>query len=68
MTTIKTGDVYDSYGDTLQVAAPVFRRFGRRGAFAGPIATAKVFYVYADADGVVVSDKDRGSNTGTVLV
>ncbi len=43
MTTIKTADLYDSCGDTLQVAAPVFRPFGRREAFGGPIATVKVF-------------------------
>ena len=40
---IKTADLYDAYGDTLQVAAPLFRDYGRPDAFSGPIATVKVF-------------------------
>lgn len=43
MKTTKTADLYDSYGDSLQVASPGFRDFGRRDGFCGPIATVKVF-------------------------
>lgn len=43
MKAIKTADLYDAYGDTLQVAAPGFRDFGGRNGFYGPIATVKVF-------------------------
>lgn len=43
MTTIKTADLYDAYGDALQVAAPLFREFGGHESFHGPITTLKVF-------------------------
>lgn len=61
--TIKTADLYDAYGDALQVAAPVFQRFGRREAFAGPIATLKVF-----EDNTLVRARLSSSGGGRVLV
>lgn len=63
MTTIKTADLYDAYGDTLQVAAPVFRHFGQREAFAGPIATVKVF-----EDNTLVRANLEAAGGGCVLV
>lgn len=41
--TTKTADLYDDFSDEVNVAAPVFRAFGRREAFSGPVATLKVF-------------------------
>lgn len=63
MTSIKTADLYDSYGDALQVAAPVFRRFGRREVFGGPIATLKVF-----EDNTLVRARLETAGGGRVLV
>lgn len=39
----KTADLCDEHGDRVQVAEPVFRDFGGRRAFCGPIATLKAF-------------------------
>ena len=63
MPDIKTADLYDAYGDALQVAAPVFRHFGRRRAFAGPIATVKVF-----EDNTLVRANLEAAGRGCVLV
>lgn len=63
MARIKTADLYDAYGDTLQVAEPVFRHFGRRHAFSGPIATVKVF-----EDNTLVRAKLETAGGGRVLV
>jgi regulator of ribonuclease activity A len=41
--TFKTADIFDDFGDQVQVCDPVFRDFGGRGRFAGPIATVKCF-------------------------
>jgi len=60
---IKTADLYDAYGDALQVAEPVFRHFGRREAFDGPIATVKVF-----EDNTLVRAKLEKAGGGCVLV
>jgi regulator of ribonuclease activity A len=38
-----TADLYDSFVDKVRVAAPLFRDFGGRIEFSGPIATLKVF-------------------------
>ena len=40
---LKTADLYDLYENQLQVCEPVFRHFGGRSSFAGPIATVKCF-------------------------
>ncbi|HSH43334.1 MAG TPA: ribonuclease E activity regulator RraA [Arenicellales bacterium] len=63
MTGIKTADLYDAYGDLLQVADPLFRQFGRREAFAGPIATVKVF-----EDNTLVRANLETAGGGYVLV
>lgn len=63
MTTIKTADLYDSYGDVLQVAEPIFRHFGRQQAFSGPIATLKVF-----EDNTLVRANLETAGGGRVLV
>ena len=39
----RTADLYDEYGDRLEVAAPMFRDFGGAPCFSGEIATVKVF-------------------------
>lgn len=38
-----TTDLSDNHGARVQVADPIFRHFGQRQRFAGPIATLKVF-------------------------
>ena len=38
-----TADLFDRFGDRIQVVEPVFRDFGARKNFSGPIATVKVF-------------------------
>lgn len=60
---IKTADLYDAYGDTLQVAEPLFQDFGGREAFAGPIATVKVF-----EDNTLVRANLETAGNGYVLV
>ena len=39
----KTADLYDEYGDDLKVALPIFRDYGRKKIFYGPISTVKAF-------------------------
>jgi regulator of ribonuclease activity A len=41
--TFKTADLFDGFGDRVQVCDPIFRDFGGRLRFAGPIATVKCF-------------------------
>lgn len=36
-----TADLYDEYGDTLQVATPMFNNYGAKKAFSGVISTVK---------------------------
>jgi regulator of ribonuclease activity A len=38
-----TADIYDIFSEQLQVAAPLFRDFGGRLQFSGPVLTLKVF-------------------------
>lgn len=38
-----TTDLCDKYGDSLQIADPIFADFGGEPAFAGPIGTVKCF-------------------------
>lgn len=63
MKTIKTADLYDAHGDTLQVAAPLFRNYGGRKTFHGPIATLKVF-----EDNTLVRAALETPGNGRVLV
>ena len=39
----KTADLYDEYGDDLKVALPIFRDYGGKKIFHGPISTIKAF-------------------------
>lgn len=41
--TYQTADLYDQYGDTLQVAKPLFNSYGANNNFHGRIYTLKVF-------------------------
>lgn len=43
MSSVATADLYDQYGEDLQIAAPIFRDFGGDIAFEGPVVTLKVF-------------------------
>lgn len=38
-----TTDLCDEHGDEIQVADPIFKSFGGRTAFCGPISTVKLF-------------------------
>lgn len=40
---VATADLYDRYGETLQIAAPIFQDYGGRSAFQGAVVTLKVF-------------------------
>lgn len=40
---IATADLYDNFSDQVRVAAPLFRDFGGRIEFSGPVTTLKVF-------------------------
>ncbi len=58
-----TADLYDDYGDTLQVVAPLFRDFGGRLRFHGPVTTLKVH-----EDNSLVREVLGQSGEGRVLV
>lgn len=60
---IKTADLYDRFGDAVQVATPAFRDFGRRRSFHGPAATVKVF-----EDNTLVRSALETPGRGRVLV
>lgn len=38
-----TADLYDEHGDSLAVALPIFRDFGGKSSFFGPVSTIKCF-------------------------
>ncbi len=38
-----TADLYDEHGERLQVALPLFRDYGGRRRFCGPVSTVKAF-------------------------
>jgi regulator of ribonuclease activity A len=61
--TIKTADLCDAHGDKLTVAAPIFRSFGARAAFAGEIATLRCF-----EDNKSMRDALNRGGAGKVLV
>jgi regulator of ribonuclease activity A len=58
-----TTDLSDEFGEELQVCAPLFRDFGGRVRFAGPIATIKCF-----EDNSLVRDLVAQPGAGRVLV
>lgn len=39
---VATADLYDAHGETLRVLAPIFRDFGGKRMFEGPVVTLKV--------------------------
>lgn len=61
--TIQTADLCDANEGRIQVVAPMFRSFGGRTAFGGPIATLKVF-----EDNTLVRSALEGAGEGRVLV
>lgn len=60
---IQTADLCDAHDSTLQVLTPMFRSFGRRTCFGGPIATVKVF-----EDNSLVRSTLETQGNGRVLV
>ena len=41
--TFTTADLYDKYGDDLKVALPIFKDYGAKKIFHGPISTVKAY-------------------------
>ena len=62
MTTPATTDLCDAYPD-IQVCDPVFRTFGGRPSFSGPVTTLKVF-----EDNTMIKEAVEGPGEGRVLV
>ncbi len=60
---MKTADLYDDYGEQLQVAAPTFVNYGGRRAFSGRIATLKLF-----EDNTLLRETLNQPGAGKVLV
>ena len=58
-----TTDLCDEFADRLQIPAPVFKSFGGKAAFCGPIATLKVF-----EDNALVRSTLSTPGAGKVLV
>jgi regulator of ribonuclease activity A len=56
-------DLCDAFSDRMQIAAPVFRHFGGRHVFSGPILTLSCF-----EDNSLVADRVREAGAGAVLV
>ncbi len=63
MTDFATTDLCDAHEANVRVAAPIFRSFGGKPAFHGPIATLKIF----EDNGLVRKTLDTPGN-GRVLV
>ena len=61
--TFKTADLYDEYGDDLKVALPIFKDYGGKKIFHGPISTVKAF-----EDNSLVRKALEESGEGRVLV
>lgn len=59
----KTADLYDAHEQEVQICQPLFRSFGGRGNFCGPIATVQVW-----EDNVLVKEAIETVPSGTVLV
>jgi regulator of ribonuclease activity A len=58
-----TADLCDAHGDRVQVCEPVFRAFGGRRAFHGPISTIRCF-----EDNSKVKEAVESTGAGHVLV
>ena len=64
MTTSKsTADLCDEHGDGVQVCEPIFRPFGGRSAFSGPVSTVRCF-----EDNSRVREAVESPGNGRVLV
>jgi regulator of ribonuclease activity A len=64
MTTLKgTADLCDEHADAVQVCEPIFRAFGGRHAFSGPVSTVRCF-----EDNSLVKEAVGGPGEGRVLV
>jgi len=61
--TFSLPDLCDAHGDIVRVAQPIFRSFGGRVAFGGPIRTIKCF-----EDNALVAERVREPGEGRVLV
>jgi len=61
--TIKTADLCDEFADRVRIADPVFRAYGGRAAFGGPVTTLRVF-----EDNVLVRGALEEPGDGRVLV
>lgn len=60
---MKTADLYDDYGEQLQVVAPGFGNYGARSAFSGQITTLKLF-----EDNTLVRETLNQPGVGKVLI
>ena len=58
-----TADLCDAFSDELSVAEPIFRNFGKRLAFGGPVVTLKLF-----EDNSLVRKTLESPGEGRVLV
>jgi regulator of ribonuclease activity A len=61
--TIKTADLCDDHADRVHIADPVFRAYGGRAAFGGPVSTLRIF-----EDNVLVRSALEEPGDGRVLV
>lgn len=61
--TIRTADLCDEHAERVSIADPLFRAYGGRAAFAGPITTLRVF-----EDNVLVRAALEEAGDGRVLV
>lgn len=61
--TIKTADLCDEHAERVSIADPIFRAYGGRPAFGGPITTLRVF-----EDNVLVRSALEEPGDGRVLV
>ncbi|GGE09009.1 4-hydroxy-4-methyl-2-oxoglutarate aldolase [Marinithermofilum abyssi] len=60
---MKTADLCDHYKGALQVCAPMFRSFGGKRRFAGPITTVKVW-----EDNVLVRQAIETAPEGSIII
>ncbi len=61
--TFATADLYDAYEDDLQIVLPMFRDYGGKKQFCGPISTVKAF-----EDNTLVREALEDAGAGRVLV
>ena len=61
--TFTTADLYDKYGDDLKVALPIFKDYGAKRIFHGPISTVKAY-----EDNSLVRTALEESGEGRILI